>query len=235
MGLLLTVIFYQPIVFGLAHFVAQQIANSQSLQIQFKIHGSIFTDLTLEDVEVRPKPGNTAFPIEELAAKRIAAHYNLGRIFQNRVSDIVDLLLAKDVQLIIRPVPKKPHLRQLVRFPLVLPYKTDIQNFNFTLRLPTGALEIRQTGLQFRRGETGVLSCENLTMPKLGSWDHLRVFISESNNTLRLTGLQLLPYLSINELTADLGQSAKGAGAFNLDGTLLKGKLQIPRCARNDK
>ena len=226
-GLLLTVIFYQPIVFGLAHFVAQQIANSQSLQIQFKIHGSIFTDLTLEDVEVRPKPGNTAFPIEELTAKRIAAHYNLGRIFQNRVSDIVDLLLAKDVQLIIRPVPKKPHLPPLVRFPLVLPYKTDIQNFNFTLRLPTGALEIRQTGLQFRRGETGVLSCENLTMPKLGSWDHLRVFISESNNTLRLTGLQLLPYLSINELTADLGQSAKGAGAFNLDGTLLKGKLQL--------
>src|ERR1700722_17252336 len=49
-GLLLTVIFYQPIFFGLAHFVAQQIANSQSLQIQFKIHGSIFTDLTLEDV-----------------------------------------------------------------------------------------------------------------------------------------------------------------------------------------
>jgi hypothetical protein len=226
-GLLLTVIFYQPIFFGLAHFVAQQIANSQSLQIQFKIHGSIFTDLTLEDVEVRPKPGNTVFPIEELAAKRIAAHYNLGRIFQNRVSDIVDLLLAKDVQLIIRPVPKKPHPPRLVRFPLVLPYKTDIQNFNFTLRLPTGALEIRQTGLQFRRGETGVLSCENLAIPKLGSWDHLRVFISESNNTLRLTGLQLLPYLSINELTADLSQSIKGAGAFNLDGTLLKGKLQL--------
>ncbi len=105
-GLLLTIIFYQPIFFGLAHFVAQQIANSQSLQIQFKIHGSIFNDLTLEDVEVRPKPGNTVFPIEELTAKRIAAHYNLGRIFQNRVSDIVDLLLAKDVQLIIRPVPK---------------------------------------------------------------------------------------------------------------------------------
>jgi autotransporter translocation and assembly factor TamB len=228
LGLLLTVIFYQPIFFGLAHFIAQQVANSQNLTIQFKIHGSIFTDLTLEDVEVRPKPGNTIFPIEQLAVKRIAAHYNPGRIFQSRIADIVDVILVKDVQLVIRPTPpqpRKPH--QLVRFPLVLPYKTDIQNFNFTLRLPTGSLEIRETGLQFRRGETGVLSCSHLAIPNLGSWDNLRAFISESNNTLRITGLQLLPYISINELTADLSQSAKGAGAINLDGTLLQGKLRL--------
>jgi hypothetical protein len=150
LGLLLTVIFYQPIFFGLAHFIAQQVANSQNLQIQFKIHGSIFTDLTLEDVEIRPKPGNTVFPIEQLVVKRIAAHYNPGRIFQNRLADIVDVFLVRDVQLVIRPVPRKPRKLQVIRFPLVLPYKTDIQNFNFTLRLPAGNLDIRKTGLQFR-------------------------------------------------------------------------------------
>jgi hypothetical protein len=88
LGLLLSVIFYQPIFFGLAHFAAQEIANWQNLEIQFKVHGSIFTDLTLEDVEVRPKPGNTVFPIEQLVVKRIAAHYNPGRIFQNRIADV---------------------------------------------------------------------------------------------------------------------------------------------------
>jgi autotransporter translocation and assembly factor TamB len=229
LGLLLTVIFYQPIFFGLAHFIAQQVANSQNLIIEFKVHGSIFTDLTLEDIEVRPKPGNAIFPIEQLVVKRIAAHYNLGRIFQNRIADIVDMVLAKDVQLVIRPVtaPKSRKPPQPVRFPLVLPYKTDIQNFNFTLRLPTGSLEIRETGLQFRRGETGVLSCAHLGIPNLGSWDNLRAFISDSNNTLRITDLQLLPYFSINELRADLSQSAKGAGAINLDGTLLQGKLRL--------
>jgi TamB, inner membrane protein subunit of TAM complex len=227
LGLLLTVIFYQPIFFGLAHFIAQQVANSQNLTIEFKVHGSIFTDLTLEDIKVRPKPGNTVFPIEQLVVKRIAAHYNLGRIFQNRIADIVDVVLARDVQLVIRPVkaPRKPP--QPVRFPLVLPYKTDIQNFNFTLRLPTGNLDIRDTGLQFRRGETGVLSCAHLGIPNFGSWDNLRAFISESNNTLRITDLQLLPYFSINELRADLSQSAKGAGAINLDGTLLQGTLRL--------
>ncbi|MBV9733232.1 MAG: hypothetical protein JO275_10675, partial [Verrucomicrobia bacterium] len=148
LGLLLTVIFYQPIFFGLAHFIAQQVANSQNLTIEFKIHGSIFTNLTLQDIEVRPKPGNTVFPVEQLVVKRIAAHYNLGRIFQNRIADIVDVVLVRDVELVIRPVtPKTRKPPQPVRFPLVLPYKTDIQNFNFTLRLPAGNLDIRNTGL----------------------------------------------------------------------------------------
>jgi autotransporter translocation and assembly factor TamB len=227
LGLLLSVIFYQPIFFGLAHFIAQQIANSQNLEIEFKVHGSIFTDLTLEDVEVRPKPGNTVFPIEQLVVKRIAAHYNPGRIFQNRIADIVDVIVVRDVQLVIRPVTRKRKPPRLIRFPLVLPYKTDIKNFNFTLRLPAGSLEILDTGLQFRRGETGVLSCAHVAIPVLGSWDNLRAFISESNNTLRITGLQLPPYVSLNELTADLSQTTKGAGAINLDGTLLQGKLRL--------
>src|ERR1700747_998241 len=99
LGLLLTVIFYQPIFFGLARFIAQQVANSQNLTIEFKAHGSIFTDLTLENIEVRPKPGNTVFPIEQLVVKRIAAHYNLGRIFQHRIADIVDAVVARGVEL----------------------------------------------------------------------------------------------------------------------------------------
>ena len=227
-GLLLTVIFYQPILFGLAHFIVQQVANAQNLQIQFKIHGSIFTDLTLEDVEVRPHSGNHTFPLEELTAKRIAARYNLGRIFQNKAADIIDEILVKDVQLIVRQVPpRKRKPPQIVRFPLLLPYKIDIQNFNFKLHLPAGDIDIQETGLQFRRGETGALSCHRLSIPTLGTWNNLRVLISESNNILRVTGLQLPPYLSINELTADLSQSAKGACAINLDGTLLEAKLQV--------
>src|SRR5258708_9854701 len=128
-GLLLTVIFYQPIFFGLAHFIAQQVANSQNLQIQFKIHGSIFTDLTLEDVEIRPNTRNNVFPIEQLTVKRIAAHYNPGRIFQNRAADIVDPILATPVQLFTLPVPTKKRPPRQFRFPLLLPYNTAIQNF----------------------------------------------------------------------------------------------------------
>jgi autotransporter translocation and assembly factor TamB len=230
LGVLLTVIFYQPIFFGLAHFIAQQVANAEKLEIQFKIHGSIFTDLTLQDLEIKPLPGNTDFPMEQLAIKRIAAHYNLGRLFQNRALDIVDVILVRDVQLVIRPIDKskrRKHPPYIIWFPLILPYKIDVQHFNFTNHFPAGDLVIGETDLQFRRGETGILSCQRLTIPLLGTWNNLRVLLKEANNTLRVTGLELPPYLSINELTADLSQSAKGAGAVNLDGTLLKGKLRM--------
>ena len=57
--LVLIVAFYQPILFGVAQLVAQQIAKSQELSLRFKIHGSIFSDLYIEDLHLRPLPENT--------------------------------------------------------------------------------------------------------------------------------------------------------------------------------
>ena len=43
--LLLALVFYQQIFFGIAQLVAQQIAKSQAISLQFKIHGSIISSL----------------------------------------------------------------------------------------------------------------------------------------------------------------------------------------------
>ena len=42
---LLFVVFYQPILFGVTQLAAQQLAKSQEFSLQFKIHGSIFSNL----------------------------------------------------------------------------------------------------------------------------------------------------------------------------------------------
>ena len=51
--LVLIVVFYQPILFGIAQLVAQQIAKSQAFSLQFKIHGSIFSSLYIEDLHLQ--------------------------------------------------------------------------------------------------------------------------------------------------------------------------------------
>ena len=70
--LVLIVAFYQPILFGIAQVVAQQIAKSQELSLRFKIHGSIFSDLYIEDLHLQPLPENTKPPLERVDAERIA-------------------------------------------------------------------------------------------------------------------------------------------------------------------
>ena len=43
--LLIVVVFYQQIVFGVVQLAAQEVAKSQAVSLQFKIHGSIFSSL----------------------------------------------------------------------------------------------------------------------------------------------------------------------------------------------
>lgn len=75
--LVLIVVFYQQIFFGVTQLVAQQLAKSQAFTLEFKIHGSIFSNLTIEDLHLQPLPGNTSLPLERVDAKLIALRYNL--------------------------------------------------------------------------------------------------------------------------------------------------------------
>ena len=75
--LLLFVIFYQPILFGVVKLAAREIAKSQALSLQFKIHGTVFSDIVIEDLHLRPLKENTQLPLERLDLGRFAVRYNL--------------------------------------------------------------------------------------------------------------------------------------------------------------
>src|SRR6516225_579294 len=138
---LLLIVFYQPILFGLAQLIGQQVAQSQKLSLQFKIHGSIVSDLYLEDVHLEPLPGNNSFPVERLQARRVGARYNLLSIFRRDFLNLVDLIEAKDIDLALRPAPAPaptpPQPQQNPAGPLrlvpVIPKKIDISNVNVTI------------------------------------------------------------------------------------------------------
>src|SRR6202011_6166106 len=107
-AVLLLIVFYQPILFGLTEFVVQQIARSQKFTIQFKIHGSIFSNLLIQDLHLAPLPANHTLPIERLDVRRFTARYSLWSLLQQKPNEVVHLIELKDVNLIIRPIPPAP-------------------------------------------------------------------------------------------------------------------------------
>lgn len=80
--LVLIVVFYQQIFFGIVQLVAQEVAKSQAFSLQFKISGSIISTLNIEDLNLKPLPENKKLPLERVEAKRIALRYNLLRLLK---------------------------------------------------------------------------------------------------------------------------------------------------------
>ena len=102
--LILIIAFYQPILFAVAQLVGQQIAKSQQFSLRFEIHGSIFSNLYIEDLHLQPLPENRNLPLERVDAKRIAVRYNLFSLLKKDFLNVVELVELKDISIVVRQV-----------------------------------------------------------------------------------------------------------------------------------
>jgi hypothetical protein len=220
--IILALVFYQQIIFGIAQVVAQQAAKSQAFNLQFKIGGSIFSSLYIEDLHLQPLPENTKFPLERLDAKRIALRYNLPALFKKDFLNIVDLVELKDVDVVVRPssepapaqVQSKP---SSLRIPAVIPIKIDIQDVNVLVQTATGNLEFKKFALEFQQGGGGYLACDSVHVPGIGAWDHLHADLTDRQETLALTNFAIPPLLDLHRLQIDLSGSEQGKYRLALD------------------
>src|SRR6266436_4213639 len=222
--------FYQPILFGLVRIVAGQVAKSQALDLDFEIHGSLFSDLFIEKLHLQPHPENKSLPLERLDAQRIGARYNLFNLLRKRYLDVVDILELKNIDIVVRPAPsplppppQKP--AGPLRFPIVLPKRIDVRNINLTVKNDAGNLQLKNFDLQFHQGETGYLGCDTLRIPGIAVWNQLRAGLSYTQRKLVLSDLALAPLLAVNRLYLDLSGSEQGTFRLGLDAKALESSV----------
>ncbi|MBV8331007.1 MAG: translocation/assembly module TamB domain-containing protein [Verrucomicrobia bacterium] len=219
--ILAAVLFYQPIIFGITQLVAQEVARSQALTLKFKLRGSIFTSLYIEDLHLQPFPGNTKLPVERIDAERVALKYSLLNLLKKDYRNIVNLIELKDVDVVVRPAqvaaPPAQAKPSGLRFPAVIPKKIDVQDVNLLVRGGTGNLEVKNFALQFRQGGEGFLDCSKLSIPGAGTWNRLHASISETQNILTLSNLLIPPMLELHRMQIDLSGSEQGKFGLNLD------------------
>ena len=225
--LLLLIIFYQPILFGLTQFVGQQVARSQRLSLEFRIHGSVISDLYLEEVLLEPLPGNNSFPVELLRARRVGARYNLLNLFRKDFLNVVDLIELKDIDLALRPSPAPPQQKPAgpLRLAPIIPKKIEVGNVNVRVHEDKGDFVIRNLALQFAQDRDGYLALDRLTVPPLGEWQNLHASISAKQNILQLRGLSIEPLLIVNQLSLDLSALESGTVGAALDAKMFDADL----------
>ena len=131
----LLALFYQPILFGLAKFAAHKVGPSQGLQIDFDIHGTIFTGLAIENLRIVPtRPG----VVEKCDVGLLEAHYSLLTLARGGLSsDFIRSVTLHDVDAVIDPSkspPSPPKKKQPFQLPpLPLPQRLSLRNINFQL------------------------------------------------------------------------------------------------------
>ncbi|HEY0792211.1 MAG TPA: translocation/assembly module TamB domain-containing protein [Chthoniobacterales bacterium] len=227
--LLLLVIFYQPIIFSVTQFVAHRLAGAAKLNLTYHAQGSLFSDLTLNDVAVSPLPENHDFPLEQLEAKQLALRYNLGAALRKDWGHVVQLVRVKDATVVIRPTPPTPKKKSSgpLKFPPALPEVIDIDRVNVTVRQPSGALQVGNLFVHLNQGKPGDLGWQNLEVPGIGQWENVRAGLTARDGVVELTDLKLPPLAEVERLKLDLSKSADGEFGADVNGRVLDAPLEL--------
>jgi hypothetical protein len=222
---LLFLVFYQPILFGLTKLVVREVAKNQALSLQFKVHGTIFSDIIIEDLHLRPLKENTQLPVERLDLGRFAARYNLFSLLKKDFLNLIELVELKDVDAVLRPSTAPPAKSQPggpLRIPPIIPKKIDFQNINVIVRQANGDLDVQKFAVAFQQGKTGYLACDRLNIPGVADWKNLRAGLDYQQNQIRVSHLALDPLVNINQFLVDLNRAEEGAFRVTLDAKALE-------------
>ena len=136
-------IFHRPLFFEGTRYFIVRAAKQQHLDLSYDISGSIFTTLSVSNLQAIPtEPG----PIQRLEIGMINLRYSLIGLIRDGLPGLLQLVDARNVYIEITPgeplPPEKEKKPQQFKFPALFPESLNIENLNFIARGPKGNTEL---------------------------------------------------------------------------------------------
>lgn len=205
------VVFHRPIIFWVLNRFGPQAAKMAGVELQWHASGSLWSDLTLDDVKARMNGYN-------VSVKHVALRYDLAPAWHKDWFKIPKAVVLHDVNATIDlrepspppTTPSKPTDRKALMDTLrqiALP-DIDLQHVTVDVLMPDAALSVNDLSLNLPVGKDGTLHIASITHPAMEGMpvNDISAKLKLSPTALHITALRFPPDLEFEHLDVDASQ-----------------------------
>ncbi len=232
--LALALLFHRPILIAMIHSVAIEIAAKQNVRLSMEVGGTIFTNLSLRNVNAVPN-GEGPTPVENISIEEIAVQYSILSLLRQGESEFLQSYRLRNATIAVKPVEGTSEqksdlastLHDLIQQPALFSNRVEIDNLNLIAHVPDGDFEATGLELLLDPVEQGSFSVATLQIPKVRTWHDLKATTTYANRDMILSGLELDPQIVVEKLDLDASQRAKGLNRLDVVGRLFGGDAEF--------
>ncbi len=235
----LLIIFHRPLLLALIHAVAVEVAARENIQLSLRIEGTIFTNLSLQDIHAVPN-GRGATPVEAISIAEVTVNYSIPSLVRHGASEFLSSYILRDASIVVKPVEGTAAekndlastLHGLIQSPALFSDRVEIDNLDLVAHVPDGEFAVKGLNLSLDPVQPGSLAIGELEIPKVRTWHDLKATASYANRDLILRGLEIDPQIIVRTFELDASQRAQGVNRLAVDGDMFGGSAQFSLLVR---
>ncbi|MGB8167318.1 MAG: translocation/assembly module TamB domain-containing protein [Chthoniobacteraceae bacterium] len=224
--LLVLVIFHRPLFHFTVRIALRAVAARMHVAADLHTSGSIFTNLTVEDVQVRAEGDKT--PIRLIEIKQVRLEYSLPKLVRNGVGEFLRSYEIHHAHLELVALPSKDKqerhekvaiakmLNDILGQPAAYSDRVWIDDFNITVTAPSNVTEVKGFNLRLDPEKAGSLQIDRLAIPGVPAWEFLSAETSYAERNFFIKDLRLAPEIVLDEVNFDASQRAQNKGSVKL-------------------
>src|SRR5712692_4320262 len=223
----LLLIFHRPVLLTLGRRIARHYASGENLKIDFRVEGSVFTNLTVRNLHVVPI-GST--DVESIDVDFAHADYNLFGLVRHGMPQFFRNVEIRSARIVLNPTevplkPRGPKIQKRITLPSIFPDRVHLSDVTLIVRNKPHDFVLEHVDLDLNPRAAGQLRIQNLQLPTAQAWSKIAAQTSYANKNLLLRDLVLNDQERIRSLNVDASKIGSNILSFKLDGVIGAGTI----------
>jgi autotransporter translocation and assembly factor TamB len=223
----LFLIFHRPLLLGLGHRIALHYAAKENLKLEFRLEGSVFTNLIIRNLHAAPSGPSD---VESIDVDLARIDYGLFTLLRHGISTAIKNADVHSAQIVMNPEraslrPRPPNPKKKIELPDIFPERLRISDATIIVRNRPHDFVADHVALELDPHRAGEINVEKLQLVGGQTWLKLSAPATYANRNLIVRDIVLADNERFRSVNFDASQIAARKLAINFDYAVASGNI----------